>query len=152
MFWKNRSYTMKGFIVGVSILLLVFLFASFSSNLANYSSAKGAYDGYNFVIKNCGNDPSNDCLNKLCPDFYNSKWNFCETMNPHALNYGQTSWRNFVSSEKPNISEFLIPNFKNGLETLLFMPILTIFGLFLLVGLMIRGYFLDKRARVKNLG
>jgi len=82
MSFKDWPYWLKGGVIGLIIVVItIFLFLlimSFKAPLHNYNQAKEKYEDYNFVIKNCGNNPSDDCLKKLCG---NRTDGFCEGVN-----------------------------------------------------------------------
>lgn len=120
----------KGLIIGLIITFVIILIPSYFSPKYRYDASKKKYEDYNYIIKNCGNDPSSDCLSKLCAnrDPYDG---FCEEVsrqNDPILQY-ESSWRNRVSSEKPSIIILLTPDIGNGLMFLFF----NLFGIGFLV-------------------
>jgi len=139
----------------------IILFAAYASSYTSYKSHKDAYENIAFVEKRCGIPPSNDCLMKICEEnakqFYYEKLtndpnitleHYIESScskHPDVIgNGGQWRWDSDIV--KPSLSKFiLIPNIKNGLETIFMFGI---FGIFLLIIPPITGFLIAlKKAR-----
>ena len=164
MSWKNWSYTKKGVVIGLVLTFILILIPSYSAPYHNYTLHKHKYEGYNLIIKNCGESPSNDCLTRLCDYYYSypeAFGDFCRcdkftgdiTSNSCIWSVeNNTLWKHYTQSEKPNIFVLLVPNIIDGLEA---FGMFGIFGLIILIfPLMIStfiGYIIGK-IKSKNKG
>ncbi len=142
MGWKDWSYAKKGLIIGLIILFILILIPSYYAPKRNYNLGKLQYEGYNTVIQNCGNNPSDDCLKNLCAGKHSD--GFCEAINREYdpnLPDEFYNWRSYTRTEKPSIFILLIPNIKDGLEHYLMFSIL---GLIFLIIPPVAGYTIGK--------
>jgi hypothetical protein len=146
-YWKGLNYTKKGVLIGIIITLIFIIIPSYHAPKSNYDQEKISYEGYNTIIQNCGNNPSDDCLKLLCVG--KSYSGFCEGVNRKIdkqcgegdLAEKICDWRNYVKNEKPNILTLIIPNIVDALEL---YGMFGIFGLIFLAVPVIFGFAIGK--------
>lgn len=141
-----RTTTNKWLIIGTIISVLMLLIASYNAPIYNYNLAKERFDGYNYIIKNCWDNPSNICLNRLCSEKKN--YGFCEAIKrePDAnLPSEFYDWHSYVDNKSPNIMKLFIPNIKDGFE---FYSMFGIFSLIILFLPIIIGYLFGKPKKI----
>lgn len=154
--WQNLSYAQKGATTGIIITIIIVLFPSYITPIREYNKDKMLYTGYNNVIQNCGNNPSDECLKSLCE--VNGSQGFCEGVD-RKINgeCGKISnlperfcdWHTYTRSERPSIVSLMIPDIKDGL---LFIG--NFLGIYFFIILLsfptVVGFVIGKMLKVKN--
>ncbi|MEI7890743.1 MAG: hypothetical protein WCI36_02130 [bacterium] len=66
----SKIYILRGFFIGLLVSFILILIPVFMRSIRDFNQARKAHTDYVYVIQNCGNNPSDSCLRKLCSNNY----------------------------------------------------------------------------------